>query len=80
MTIAIDQDVVRISGHSTVEDAELLLAHLVKGARKVDLTGCDYLHGAVVQLLMAARPAIVGDPAGFLRDWIVPLIRDRDSP
>ena len=79
MTVAIDQGVVRLCGRCTAEDAELLLNHLVGGCREVDLTGCDYLHGAVVQLLMAARPAIVGEPAKFLGDWVIPLIRDRVS-
>ena len=80
MTVALDQGTVRLSARCMAEDAELLLRHLVGGARQVDLTGCDYLHGAVVQLLMAARPTIVGEPADFLRDWLIPLIREQDSP
>lgn len=80
MTVVVDEDIVRLSGRCMAEDAELLLAHLVAGAKTVDLSGCDYVHGAVVQLLMAARPTIVGEPAQFLRTWLVPLIREQGSP
>jgi hypothetical protein len=62
------------------EDAELLLKHLAAGVTQVDLTDCDYLHGAIVQLLMAARPTLVGEPAEFLSDWVIPLISRPDSP
>ena len=79
MTVAADNGIVRLSGHCSAEDAELLLHHLVAGARRVDLDGCDYLHGAVVQLLMATRPAITGEPAPFIRDWLIPLIREGAS-
>jgi hypothetical protein len=80
MTVALAHGIVRLSGHCTAEDAELLLKHLADGARRVDLSGCDHLHCAVVQLLMAARPAILGEPEQFLRDWLIPLILEPDSP
>lgn len=80
MTVVADGKIVRLSGPCTAEDAEALLKLLVSGARQVDLDRCDYLHGAVVQLLMAGRPEIIGEPAGFLRDWLIPLIRKQDSP
>lgn len=74
MSVEIDQGVVRLSGRCMAEDAELLLKHLAGGAHKVDLSGCEYLHCALVQLLMAFRPAIAGEPSEFLRDWVIPLI------
>lgn len=80
MTIAADGKIVRLSGSCTAEDAETLLKLLVEGAKEVDLSGCDYLHGAIVQLLIAGRPKIVGEPEGFLGDWLIPLIRNQDSP
>lgn len=80
MTVIADGKMVRLSGRCTAEDAEPLLKLLILGARQVDLTGCEYLHGAVVQLLMAGQPEVVGEPAGFLRDWLIPLIRKQDSP
>jgi hypothetical protein len=81
MTIIVEGDIVTLSGRCVAEDAEPLLKHLLGGVRQVDVSGCNYLHGAVVQLLMAARPAIVGEPeAGFLRDWLIPLVREPNSP
>lgn len=80
MSVTIELGIVRLSGRCPAEDAELLLKHLVEGARQVDLSSCDYLHGAVVQLLMAARPTIAGEPAEFGRDWLIPLINEQDSP
>ncbi|WP_341631814.1 hypothetical protein [Sphingomonas agri] len=80
MSVAVDGKTVRLSGTCTAEDAETLLALLVSGVRAVDLSDCDYLHGAVVQLLMAGRVDIIGEPAGFLGDWVIPLIRKQDSP
>lgn len=79
MTVIAGGDVVRLSGRCVAEDAEALLKHLVAGVRQVDVSGCEYLHGAIVQLLMAARPAIVGEPTEFLRDWLIPLVREPDS-
>lgn len=79
MTIERNDGVVRLSGHCQAEDAEPLLKLLSAGVVQVDLSGCEYLHGAVLQLLMAARPTISGEPAPFLRDWIIPLISRQSS-
>lgn len=79
MTVAVDGKTARLSGTCTAEDAEALLKLLVSGVRQVDLEGCDYLHGAVVQLLMAGRVDIIGEPAAFLRDWVIPLVHKPDS-
>lgn len=80
MTIALEGEVIRLSGRCVAEEAEPMLKHLLGGARQVDLSGCDYLHGALVQLLMASKPVIIGEPDEFLRDWLMPLIRHPDSP
>jgi hypothetical protein len=80
MTVVAAKGIVRLSGRCMAEDAELLLKQLAAGVTQVDLTDCEYLHGAIVQLLMATRPALVGEPAEFLRDWVIPLIRGPDSP
>ena len=79
MTVVAAHGTIRLSGRCMAEDAEVLLKHLAAGLTQVDLTGCDYLHGAIVQLLLAARPSLVGEPAEFLRDWVIPLIPRRDS-
>lgn len=76
MTVEARNGVIRLSGRCPAEDAEPLLTLLASGMVRVDLTGCECLHGAVLQLLMAAQPAIVGEPAPFLRDWIIPAIAE----
>lgn len=46
----------------TVEDAETLQGWLNQQAKPaVNLSKCKHLHAAVLQVLMALRPAIVGD-------------------
>lgn len=79
MSVAFEKGTVHLSGRCAAEDAEALLKHLAAGAVKVDLSGCEFLHTAIVQLLMAARPALVGEPSEFLRDWVIPLIFEPDS-
>jgi len=76
-------DVARVEGAGTVDDAEPLLAFLLGGAdRAVDLGACASLHLAVVQVLRAARPRLVGAPAdGFVARWVVPYLEPpQDGP
>jgi hypothetical protein len=56
----------------SVEEAEGLLEWLQKkSAGKVDLSACSHLHPANLQVLMAARPAIVAWPADAgLASWL----------
>jgi hypothetical protein len=60
----------------TVEDA-LPLLEFLKGsdAPEVDLSACTYLHTALLQLLLAARPRIAVPPADpALARWVAPLL------
>lgn len=44
-------------------------------APRVDLGGCTELHTALLQLLLAARPAVAVPPEdAFLRRWVAPLL------
>lgn len=74
MTMTVSDDVVHLCGYCPAEDAEALLPILAAGARTVDLTGCDHLHAAVFQLLMATGCQIIGEPAPVLAQWIVPQL------
>ncbi|HEY4252652.1 MAG TPA: hypothetical protein VGM87_15680 [Roseomonas sp.] len=76
MTVARDGAVIHLRGHCRVEDAEPLAALLqAEPGLPVDLAACDGLHGAVVQALLAFRPAIRGLPEGaFLRDLVLPAL------
>lgn len=74
MTISVANGEARLSGLCTVEDAEPLLEFFAGGGDRVDLGECEHLHAAVLQLLLAARPAVTGTPAPFVREWIVPFL------
>ncbi len=77
MTVAIvGEDVVRLFGHARLDDAETLCAALVgRSERIVDICGLESAHTAVIQALLALKPAIVGEPSdAFLRAHIAPML------
>jgi hypothetical protein len=73
---------VRLDGNVILMDAEPLLGWLQADMRRVvDLAGAEHLHAAVLQVLIALRPALRGtakDP--FLRDWIAPALMGENPP
>jgi hypothetical protein len=76
MTIRAVAGVVHLTGHCPSEDAETLLGHLVAmpGAA-VDWRHCTGAHSAVLQLLLVARPQLLGPPAdALLARWLQPLL------
>ena len=78
MSITLDGERIRVTGDGRIEDAETLVALLQAhpGRLVVDLTAAGRLHTALVQVLLAFRPALAG-PAGdpFLDAWILPVPR-----
>lgn len=74
MTVQLAEGVIHLTGRCPAEDTEHLLELLSSGLKEVDLTGCDHLHTAVFQLLMAAKADIGGEPSAFLRDWLAPVL------
>jgi hypothetical protein len=60
----------------TVEEALPLLEFLRSGDDvEVDLSACTYLHTALIQLLLTARPRMTGSPADpALARWVAPLL------
>ena len=62
----------------SVEEALPLLEFLRNcDAPEVDLSGCTFLHTALLQLLLTARPKLAvypTDPA--LARWVAPLLAD----
>jgi hypothetical protein len=76
MSVRLDGNVILLEGPCRVEDAEPLLRWLqADGGRIVDLSAAEHLHAAVLQVLMALRPAIRGTAEdAFLRDWIAPAL------
>ena len=80
MTVrATASDVVALEGTCPSEDAEALLQHLLaRPNATVDWRACEAAHTAVVQVLMAAQPKLLGPPAGlYLQDWVQPFLTQR---
>ncbi len=68
-----------LSGEVTLDDAEPLRELLARHPdAAVDLTACEHLHTSALQLLLAARRAVLS-PSGdaFLEKWIVPELAAR---
>ncbi|CAO3429162.1 hypothetical protein [Azospirillum endophyticum] len=72
MPIRFEKTLAVLDGNCAVEEAESLLDWLKSRKRpRVDLSGCEHLHTAVLQLLIAARPAVVAWPEDALwRRWL----------
>ena len=72
MTVRLDNEgVIILAGECPVEDAETLLEYLqAQRDGPVDWSGCTALHTAVLQILMAAKPKLLGECGdGFVRTW-----------
>jgi hypothetical protein len=80
---------VRSSAHGSIvlegvcpsEDADTLVQYLLSNPEAaVDWRACEAAHSAVIQVLMAARPRLVGPPAGqALRAWVEPNLQQASA-
>jgi hypothetical protein len=70
-----------LQGQCSSEDAETLVHKLLThSGATVDWRGCRGAHTAVIQVLLAARPPLLGPPADtLLRDWVLPLLTQVDG-
>jgi hypothetical protein len=77
MSVELDGERIRLTGPCRVEDAETLLVLLQSDRmRPVDVAGATNLHAAVLQVLLAFRPNLVGSPHdAFIEQWLMPLLR-----
>ena len=69
-----DPETIVLAGACPVDDAEPLLQLLLETpAAAVDWRSCVFLHTAVVQVILAAGPALVG-PCGdaWIEKWLAP--------
>jgi hypothetical protein len=67
-----DAGTILLEGHCPVEDAEPLLQLLQATTEaRCDWTRCSHLHTAVLQVVLVARPALIG-PCGesWIERWI----------
>jgi hypothetical protein len=70
---------IELQGECPSEDAEILLQQLLANSTAaVDWTSCTSAHTAVIQVLLVARPTMLGNPQSeALRNWIQPLLGAR---
>jgi ribosome maturation factor RimP len=71
------ENLLLLDGVCPSDEAELLLQYLADNPQAtVDLRSCEAAHTAVVQVLMAARPKVLGPPASDtpLRRWVYPAL------
>jgi hypothetical protein len=66
-----------LEGHVSVDDAEALAQWLRRQGRPaVHMGRCDQVHAAVLQVLLALRPALVAPPANpWLAQALAPATR-----
>ena len=69
MTVRVTADgTITLEDHCPIEDAEKLQEYLLSDpAAQVDWRSCVTAHTAVIQILLASRPVVIGPPAG---DWL----------
>jgi len=72
MPLVFSGNLVRFVDVCAIEDAMPLVEHLRRcETPQVDLSGCTYLHTALLQLLLLRRPGIAGMPRDpFLARWL----------
>ena len=68
MALQFDAQVATLEGTVTVEDAETLANWLKEQVAQastpaVNLSGCEHVHAAVLQTLLALKPTLAGAPA-----------------
>ena len=69
MALQFDDQVATLAGTVTVEEAETLSnwlkaqVALEGGMPAVNLSDCEHVHAAVLQTLLALKPALAGEPA-----------------
>lgn len=77
MTIRVSANgAIELVGICPSEEAETLLQHLLATPQAtVDWRGCESAHTAVIQVLIAAKPQLIGPPAAdSLEAWVQPLL------
>lgn len=81
MSVTLEQEAIVLSGSCGAEEAETLLALIQANRGKaVDVSGVEWAHTAMWQVLIAFRPPIKGAPSHeFIRQWLLPLFTN-DKP
>jgi hypothetical protein len=79
MSISFKKNIAQLSDVVSVEDAEGLLEWLQKRKNaKIDLSACQHIHAANLQVLMAAKPTISAWPTdAALSRWLQQALSTR---
>ena len=76
MPVELKDTVAVLDGICEVAEAEPLLAWLQAHPRAaVDVSRCEHVHTAVLQVLMAAHPTLLGVRANDDRAWLGPVLQ-----
>lgn len=75
MSVQADGEVIVLSGRCGVEEAEALLNALCSRPRPVDLSGCEQLHTALVQILLAAESPLVFGNSSALPNTVTAVLK-----
>lgn len=76
MTIQVRGKLLKLVDSCPVEEAETLHEKLLENPDlKLDLSQCQHLHAAVLQVLML-QPRVIRRPPedAFLKQWVVPML------
>lgn len=71
-----------LSGVVSIEEAEMLCQVLAEHRDAViDLSDCEHMHTAILQVLLAARPERIVPPGDrFLERFVLPALRPLSPP
>ena len=77
MGLKLTKKTARFLGICSVEEAEALLDWTQgHSAPRADLSGCEHLHAALLQILLAREVEVVGLPQDpWLSTWLRPLVK-----
>lgn len=81
MTVRVEGQTIHLEGRCRLEEAEQLLALFVQNPdHRVAIGASTSLHTAIVQILLAAKPMVLGRPANsFLSRFLSPVLENESS-
>ncbi len=81
MAITYDKKLAVFQEAISIEEADGLMEWLIKTPKsKIDLTQCQHLHAAILQVLMAAKPVISAWPQDEnLQAWLASALNHNNG-
>lgn len=77
MPVRYEEDTIHMDGFCAIDEAEELVRFLEEHPKsRVELSQCQHMHTALLQLLLSYRVELRGEAYNpFISKWIVPLLR-----